>query len=171
MKKRILFLMSDTGGKGFGQVYDIVRQLAQSVPQAQLLVVTGRNHALKQKLEAEAWAIPTHLCGFVGNMPELMRAADVLITKAGPGTLSEALIAGLPPVISGYIPGQETGNVTCIQEHAAGAYAETPAAIAQIVRAWLNPHNSTLSRMAKNAACLAHPQASLRIAPDLCQYV
>ncbi len=104
-------------------------------------------------------------------MPELIRAADVLVTKAGPGTISEALIAGLPPVISGYIPGQETGNVTYIQEHAAGAYAETPAAIAQVVQACLNPHNSTLSHMVKNAAWLARPQASLQIATDLCQYV
>lgn len=159
------------GGEGFGQVYDIVQQLAQTVPQAQLLIVTGRNHALKQKLEAASWTIPIHVYGFVDNMPELMRAADVLITKAGPGTISEAFIAGLPPVISGYIPGQETGNVTYVQEHGAGTYADTPTAIAQIVQAWLNPYNPVQYQMAENAARLARPQASLQIATDLCQYV
>ncbi len=56
------------GGEGVGRVYDIVRQLVQTVPQAQFLVVTGRNLTLKQKLEAEVWAIPTHICGFVDNM-------------------------------------------------------------------------------------------------------
>ena len=142
--------------------------MAQTAPQAQLLIVSGRNKDLKQRLENTAWEIPTRIYGFVDNMPELMAAADLLITKAGPGTISEAFVAGLPIIISGYIPGQEEGNVTYVQEHSAGVYAETPEKIAQLVLTWFDPANNTLQLMAQKAAGLARPNASLIIAKRIC---
>lgn len=159
------------GGEGVGQVFKIARQIARTVPSAQLIIVAGRNRALREELNAVPWEIPTRVCGFVDNMPELMYASDVLITKAGPGAISEAFIAGLPSVISGYIPGQETGNVAYVQENGAGAYTENPADIAALVRRWMTPDNAALKHMAENAARLARPQASLEIATVLCRYV
>jgi UDP-N-acetylglucosamine:LPS N-acetylglucosamine transferase len=44
--------------------------------------------------------------GFVKNMPEWMAASDCVITKAGPGTIAEALIRGLPIVLNDFIAGQ-----------------------------------------------------------------
>lgn len=157
-----------SGGEGTGRVYEIAREISRNVRQAQLLIVTGRNQKLKRRLEETSWRIPTHIYGFVDNMPELMSAADVLITKAGPGTISEAFIAGLPPLLSGYIPGQEAGNVTYVQENGAGTYAEKPQDIASIVGEWLDPANQALQQMALNAARLARPTASLDIAADVC---
>lgn len=159
------------GGEGFGPVFEIARAIARQVPQAQLLVVTGRNSALKQKLQTVHWEIPARIYGFVTNMPELMAAADVLVTKAGPGTISEAFIAGLPPLLSGYIPGQEAGNVAYVQEHQAGAYAESPAEIAGLISEWLNPESTVLQQLARNAAQLARPEASLEIAVHICRLV
>ncbi|MCA9959131.1 MAG: glycosyltransferase [Anaerolineales bacterium] len=156
------------GGEGIGRVYDIAREIAQRVPQAQLIVVAGRNKELKQRLENVAWEIPAHIFGFVHNMPELMGAADILITKGGPGTISEAFIAGLPVIISGYIPGQEAGNVQYVLENEAGAYATEPTEIATLVHDWLTPGNETLTRMMQNAARLARPNASLEIARHIC---
>ena len=46
------------------------------------------------------------LCGFVNNMAEWMKACDATITKAGPGTIAEALICGLPLILNGFIPCQ-----------------------------------------------------------------
>lgn len=46
------------------------------------------------------------LCGFVTNMAEWMTASDVIITKAGPGTIAESLICGLPIILNGFIPCQ-----------------------------------------------------------------
>ena len=159
------------GGEGFGPVFEIARKIAGTVPLAQLLVVAGRNQALKDRLEAATWEIPTRIYGFTNQMPELMRAADVVITKAGPGTISEAFIAGVPPLISGYIPGQEKGNVTYVQEHHAGAYAETPAEIAHLISDWFMPNNPTLDEMTGNAARLARPEASLKIAAKVCSLI
>jgi len=155
------------GGDGIGPVYDTARAVSTSVPGAQLIIVTGRNAGLRQQLEATTWEIPTQICGFVTNMPELMGASDVLVTKAGPSTLSEAFIAGLPVIIYGFIPGQEEGNVRYVLEHRAGSYAPTPAQVASLIREWLQPNNDTLREMAANATALARPDAALVIAQRL----
>jgi 1,2-diacylglycerol 3-beta-galactosyltransferase len=155
------------GGDGVGPMYEIARAIATRVPNAQLLIVAGRNPALRRKLESTLWEIPTRIFGFVDNMPELMGASDLLITKAGPGTLAEAFTAGLPVVISSYIPGQEKGNVDYVLEHQAGAYATDPAEIAEIVREWLWSGSDAFQQEVANAAALARPGAVLDIAERL----
>ncbi len=155
------------GGEGMGPVYETARAVASNVPSAQLIIVAGRNAALEQQLNATAWEIPTRVYGFATNMPELMGTSDVLVTKAGPGTLSEAFIAGLPVIISGFIPGQEEGNVHYVLEHQAGAYAPEPAKIVSLIQEWLQPGDDTLSQMAANAAALARPEAAMIIAQRL----
>jgi 1,2-diacylglycerol 3-beta-galactosyltransferase len=155
------------GGEGRGPVLEMARSLAQSVPQAQLLIVTGRNKRLKAKLEAIRWEIPTRVYGFVDNMPALMGAADLLLTKAGPGTLSEAFIAGLPVLIYDYLPGQEAGNVAYVEQHRVGVFAASPPEITRLVQHWLDPAENSLEQMARNARSLARPNASGAIATDL----
>ena len=152
------------GGEGYGRLFEIARSIAQRQPQAQLLIVSGRNEALRRKLTAVDWEIPVTIYGFVTNMPELMGATDIFITKAGPGSISEAFIARLPLILYGYIPGQEDGNVRYVQEYNAGLYVPNPEAIADLLLEWLQPGNPVLSQMAGNAAKLAHPDAALTIA-------
>jgi 1,2-diacylglycerol 3-beta-galactosyltransferase len=155
------------GGEGVGPVYQIARAVARRVPNAQLIVVSGRNASLRQKLETAEWEIPTRIYGFVTNMPDLMSVSDVLVTKAGPGTLSEAFIAGLPVVISGFIPGQEEGNVDYVLAHDAGAYVSEPERIAVLLSEWLGHDGSRLAVMARNASSLSRPEAALTIAERL----
>jgi len=159
------------GGEGFGRLFDIARAIAGQVRCAQLLIIAGRNKALKQKLEAVAWEIPTHIYGFVDNMPELMHCADVIVTKAGPGTISEALVARLPLILFDYIPGQETGNVSYIIDHGVGAFVQEPQEIAQLLSTWFEPENLTLPMMAEKTAELAKPEAALTIAQKICEFL
>lgn len=58
----------------------------------------------------DAWLQIT-IKGFVDNMPEWMTASDMIITKAGPGTIAESFICGLPVLLNGFVPCQEEGNV------------------------------------------------------------
>ena len=159
------------GGEGTGQIYRIARRIAKTIPYGQMLVVTGRNQRLKTRMDAVAWSIPTQVYGFVDNMPELMGAADLLVTKAGPGTISEAFIIGLPLILSGYIRGQEAGNVAYVKEHKAGAYAATTRGLTSLARDWLDVNNPILQELARNASLLARPNASLDIATDICKLV
>lgn len=159
------------GGEGTGRVFEIARTIAQIVPHAQLVIVAGRNKALQKKLEQVTWEIPTQIFGFADNIPELMQTADILITKAGPGTLSEAFIAGLPLLISGYIPGHEQSNMAYVQAHQAGVYAQSSQDIANLILSWTTPNNNTLQQMTHNAAKLARPKASLAIAAKVCDLI
>ena len=55
--------------------------------------------------------------GFVDNMAEWMTACDTIVTKAGPGTIAESLICGLPLLLNGFVPCQEAGNVPFVIDH------------------------------------------------------
>ncbi|OQY48154.1 MAG: hypothetical protein B6242_03185 [Anaerolineaceae bacterium 4572_78] len=159
------------GGEGFGNIFEIARHIAQRLSHVQMIVVTGRNHALWQKLKKVHWEIPTKIYSFVNNIPDLMWSADVLISKAGPNTISEALVANLPMIISGYIPGQETGNIAYIQHHQAGVFASNPVQIAMLVLRWFEDGQPFLQRMATNAAAIAKPRAALIIAKHVANLI
>jgi 1,2-diacylglycerol 3-beta-galactosyltransferase len=155
------------GGEGMGKVYKIARAIAKARINAQLVVVAGRNKSLWRRLEKVDWEIPTTVFGFVTNMRELMGASDVIVTKAGPSTISEALIIGLPILLSGFIPGQEEGNVEYVMNKGAGILTEKPQLIAATLAQWLQPENETLPQMAQKAQRLGHPQAALDIAAEI----
>ena len=152
------------GGEGMGRVLPIARVIAEAHLPAQLLVVAGRNGSLRRRLERVAWEIPTTVFGFVGNMPELMAASEVIITKAGPATISEAIACGLPIIISGAIPYQEDLNAAYVVENGVGQLVEEPREIVNLLREWLRPGNGELDRMARNARRLARPETTLEVA-------
>jgi 1,2-diacylglycerol 3-beta-galactosyltransferase len=159
------------GGEGMGQVFSVAKTIAEARLPAQLLVVTGRNRALRRRLERLDWEIPTMVFGFVENMPELMAASEVIITKAGPATISEAIACGLPIIISGAIPYQEDLNVAYVVENGVGQLAREPGEIASLLQEWLQPGNEELARIARNARRLACPETTLEVArliADLC---
>jgi len=155
------------GGEGVGKVYKIARAIAKARVNAQLMVVAGRNKRLRRRLGKVNWEIPTTVFGFVTNMPELMSASDAIVTKAGPATISEALITGLPILLSGFVPGQEEGNVEYVINKGVGTWAEKPQRIAATLAQWLQPENETLTHMAQKAQRLGRPQAALDIAAEI----
>ncbi len=54
-----------------------------------------------------------------------MRASDMLLTKAGPGTIVEAIVSDLPIVLYDFLPGQEEGNLHYVVDNKAGLWAST----------------------------------------------
>lgn len=156
------------GGAGIGKLAPlaraIARRLAQETYAAQMAIIAGRNQILQKQLQAERWPIPVKVLGFVEDMPNWLAAADLLISKAGPGTLAEATCAGVPVIITGHIPGQEDGNVTWMEEHGAGIYAREPKRVAALVADLLRPGNPALAQMAEASHSLAQCDASARIA-------
>jgi 1,2-diacylglycerol 3-beta-galactosyltransferase len=112
--------------RGMGPIERTAREISANCPSIGLVVITGRNQELKERLEKIAWQIPTFIYGFVTEMPDFMRASDILVTKAGPGTISEALIANIPMILYSRLPGQEDGNVEYIVSEQAGVWAPQP---------------------------------------------
>lgn len=156
------------GGDGMGPLERTARAIADARLPTTLAVITGRNERLKTRLESQAWPIPTRIYGFVREMPDFMRAADVLVTKAGPGTISEALNAGLPLILYSRLPGQEEGNVSYVVNEGAGVWAPEPEQIIAALQAWLkSPHQR--QKAAGNALRLANPNAARQIAHVLAE--
>lgn len=158
------------GGEGMGPLYKTARAINDRDLKCQLVVIAGRNQPLKMKLENVPWNQPTHIYPFVTNMPILMAASDILVSKAGPATISEACIAGLPMILYDAIPGQETGNVDYLVTNKAGLFAPSPQEAAQAVENWLTRGTEGLKRLSDNAHKLARPNAVWDIADEVWEY-
>ncbi|HOC20914.1 MAG TPA: glycosyltransferase [Anaerolineae bacterium] len=156
------------GGDAPGPLLRLVRAVRKAASQAQLIVITGRNAALRQALVAREPGVRVE--GFVGNMELWLRAADVLLTKAGPNTLAEALIMGLPMVLYQAIPGEETGNVEWTVSRGAAVWAPQPQRAAEAVAAVL-ADPARRAGMQAAALTLARPAAADVIAAALWQFV
>jgi 1,2-diacylglycerol 3-beta-galactosyltransferase len=154
------------GGEGSGGLRRAVAAISRARLPVQLLVVTGRNRLLFAQLQREqrSWQMPAKVMGFVHNMHELMHAADVIVTKAGPGTICEALACHLPIILSGYVPGQEEGNVDFVERNNVGVLAREPEQLVEALRRLLEPDSPLLQRQIENARLLSRPHAAFAIA-------
>jgi 1,2-diacylglycerol 3-beta-galactosyltransferase len=148
-----------SGGEGMGPLFDIADAINQRRLPCQLLIVAGRNEKLREQLDAHHWNQPTKIFGFVEFMPKLMASADLIVTKAGPATISEACMAGLPIVISGAIPGQEDGNIQLVTQNGVGVFAPGARRVAEAVAEMLNNGGGDLERRSESARKLARPDA------------
>jgi 1,2-diacylglycerol 3-beta-galactosyltransferase len=155
------------GGDGMGPVLPVARALNDRHLPMQLIVIAGRNGALQRRLEVIPWHQPTHIHPFVNNMPEFMAAADMLVTKAGPTTICEACIAGLPMVLSSHVPGQEDGNIDYVVNGGAGVYAPGPSKVADAITDWLSEGASALAARSRNARALGRPDAVWAVAEEI----
>ena len=165
---RMTILVSG-GGEGSGNLLRSVRALAWTDHPWQLIVVCGRNEKLRRRLSRVHLGTPTQVLGFVDNMPDLMRASDLVVSKAGPGAIAEALTTGLPMIHTGYLPGQETENVTFVEMTGVGLYAPKPDQLLESVELMTADGGRIWREMSERAAEVARPYASLDIAREALQ--
>jgi 1,2-diacylglycerol 3-beta-galactosyltransferase len=152
------------GGDGMGNVFPIARAVAGAGVDLQMVIVTGRNAALKSRLDAVSWPVPARVLGFVENMADLMHTADLLITKSGPSTISEALCCGLPMLISGGLRGQEEGNAEWVSGTGAALLTPTTETVVAAVRDLVQDGNQRLLQMGHQARRAARPRAAANVA-------
>jgi 1,2-diacylglycerol 3-beta-galactosyltransferase len=153
------------GAAGVGNLIKQVRVLAWEPHQWQVMAICGRNEKLRSRLAQVRFATPTLVLGFVDNMPELLRASDVVVTKAGPGAIAEALATGVPVLVTGFLPGQESPNVDFVIEAGFGAFTPRESDLLDEVRV-LAEGGPTWLEMSRKAAEMAHPYASSDIARE-----
>jgi 1,2-diacylglycerol 3-beta-galactosyltransferase len=104
--------------------------------------------------------------GFVTRMAEYMVAADVLVSKAGPGTIAEAAAVGLPVMLTSFLPGQEAGNVDYVLDNDFGDYNKDPVVIAEEVACWLKD-NDLMDSMSRKARAVGVPHAAADIVKNI----
>ncbi len=160
--RRVVLVMG--GVRGLGPMLQVAQKLCHLRDDVQVNVVTGRNKRLRKKFEAVRKTYPDRLVAltYVDNIDELMSRSNLLISKAGGITTSEALAKRLPMVLVSPIPGQEMRNAKLLAEKGAAVLANSPEDAARKAADLLWNHG-TLDRMRGRMAGLSRPDSSLRI--------
>src|SRR5580704_10019186 len=130
-----------------------------------VVVVRGRNAALKRRLDRLAARSGGRLTvtGFVDNMSDWLRCCDLIVTKAGPGTIAEATCCGTPLLLTAHIPGQEKGNAEIATDAGAGLWVPgVRQLVAEIGR--LRRDRGAIEAMGAASARLGRPDAAADIA-------
>ena len=170
------------GGGGMLPMEEIVRSLLarQSEP-VHIVAVTGHNDTLRKKLEALCHRFTNHsvaagaedetmqsrlqVLGFTDCMPQLMQAADVVVTKAGGISLAECLACGANPLIYRPLPGQEQGNTAFLQnEYGVAAVTDLRQLTEYLEQVRTVPVPERLRRQGQQKALYGHPEAAQQIA-------
>jgi 1,2-diacylglycerol 3-beta-galactosyltransferase len=151
------------GGEGMGPVAETARAIDESGLDVCLIIVAGHNGKLEAELKEQAWKNPALIYGFTFDMPDFMRAADVILTKAGPGTIAEAMIAGLPIVLYAKLHGQEDGNVDFVESEGVGVWSPGPKKAVRTLARWIS-HPNEREKVIENCQRAARPEAAQQIA-------
>lgn len=153
------------GGEGTGGIYRQAAAIVRGFPDVHVVAICGRNRRLRRRLARLAARAGGRLTvlGFVTNMADWLACADVLVTKAGPGTIAEATCRGVPMLLTSHLPGQEEGNAEFVTAAGAGRRVATVRELlAEIGRLRQDP--AAVAAMRGAAARLGRPGAAANVA-------
>src|SRR5579859_2186854 len=140
------------GGFGSKVMYKIVEKLDAARLPVQLILICGKNEKLAARLKARKWNIGTAVLGFTKEVHKLMRAADFMIGKPGPGSIAEAMQRGLPVLVecnSWTLP-QERFNAEWVTQKKVGVVLKSFDDVVSGVQEMLDP--AKLAEFKKNVA-------------------
>jgi 1,2-diacylglycerol 3-beta-galactosyltransferase len=153
------------GAEGAGRLARRATAILGGLPDVDVAVICGRNHRLRRRLDRLGVPFGGRLSvsGFVGDMADWLRAADIVVTKAGPSTIAEAACCGTAMVLTCYVPGQERANVRYVTRAGAGVYLPRVRHLVTGI-ARLRGDAAVLPAMRAASERLARPYAAARIA-------
>lgn len=161
------FLVVLTGGaEGSGGLRRRAVAILRHTQDVDVAVICGRNRSLRRRLGKLAerkgdGRLTAH--GFVDNMADWLRCADVVVGKAGPGTIAEATCCGAPLVLTSHVWGQEKGNIEFVTDAGAGVHAPRPRQLADEIGR-LRRDSAALGAMRVSSARAGRPSAAVDIA-------
>ena len=153
------------GGSGVGPMGDLARRLVALPGAPQVVVACGTNARLRREVSQlrDGRGREVLALGFTNEVDALLEAADVVVSKAGGLTCSEALIKRTPLVVFRPTPGQEVRNAQYLESGGAAVHADSAEMVAATVARWL-ADPAERERVRDNAARLARPLAAETIA-------
>jgi 1,2-diacylglycerol 3-beta-galactosyltransferase len=127
LREEAFLVLVTGGGEGSGGIATRTAAILRRFPDADVVAVCGRNQRLKRRLDRLAAVSAGRLTvtGFTRHMADWLHACDLVVTKAGPGTIAEATSCGAPLLLTSHLPGQETGNAEFVTRAGAGRRART----------------------------------------------
>lgn len=156
------------GGLGMGALDRTVTMLAASGRPLQIVSVAGRNESLRKVIASCSPPPGGRIVslGFVENMPQLLDAADLVVTKPGGLTTSEALARGAALLLASPIPGQEERNADYLLENGAAMRASCVEEL-QYKALMLLGDDQRRNELRAAARALGRPEAAFRVAGRL----
>src|SRR5882762_5407493 len=129
------------GGHGSKVMYEITEKLDAAGLPLQLILICGRNDELAAKLRVHQRKMPIHVVGFTKEVHRLMRAADFLIGKPGPGSIAEAMVRKLPVLVecNAWTLPQERYNAEWVTEKGVGIVLNSFENVVEGVKRMLDP--------------------------------
>ena len=159
-KDRFVVLLTG-GAEGSGGMARRAAAILRRFTDVHVVVAHGRNTALKRRLDRLALRSGGRLTvtGFAGNMSDWLRCCDVVVSKAGPGTIAEATCCGTPLLLTVHLPGQEKGNSEMVTGAGAGLRVpDVRRLVAEIGR--LRRDHDAIEAMGAASARLGRPDAA-----------
>jgi len=157
-KKTLLFLPT---AQSAGLNVKIMKKLIEKTEDFNIFVITGRDSKIKPKLEKIARGSNVKIFGWTDEMPRFIKAADIVITKAGGATVMECIAAEKPMIITSVIPGQEQGNAELIMDYNLGIVLdESEMDLSQSIENITRNYSRFQSNLKKQSI----PDAALKIA-------
>ena len=142
-----------TGSFGIGPIEEIIH----SAKDFQVAVICGHNKSLFEKLKPLS-SDTVKVFGLIDNMDEMMGLSDVMITKPGGLSISEALVSHLPMIFFNAIPGQETNNIRVLASYGVGISDVSVAQIpTELKRLQSNP--AEFDQLKEKIKVIARPHA------------
>jgi processive 1,2-diacylglycerol beta-glucosyltransferase len=163
-RRKLVLVMA--GGLGIGPLEMMLRALCRVRRPIAAAVLVGRNARREERLRAWSSGLPypVQVRGFENNVFDYMHAADVLLTKPGGLTISEALAARLPMVLVKPLGGQEQRNTRYLVKQRAAMRADNEDAIARAVDRILATHPASRGRLLRRAESVRRPEAAADVA-------
>ncbi len=133
LEDRPTFLIS-FGGEGVTKdPRRLVRDLLDLDLRPQVVVITGRNVAMKGRLDGLRTG-RLRVEGYVEDVATFLAACDVFVGKAGPASVYEAIAVGRPMLITGYAGLNELGVLGFVERNGLGRHARTPGEVIEGAR-------------------------------------
>lgn len=159
-------ILMASGGHGIGPMKEMLQRMAELKEPAQVVAIAGNNQALREQLQelvdGKRFPYPVMVQGFLADIHRWMSAADLMVSKAGGLTVSEALAVGLPMLVVRPTPGQEDGNTDFLLEQGAGIYVQDEERLPLVITGLLRAPDRIYG-MAQAAQKAAKPDAADQI--------
>ena len=137
-------------------IQDIINNIID-IGDLQVIIICGKNNQLKMKLEKNFEGNKDiKIIGYTDDMREWMQTSDILITKAGGVTISEALASKIPLILLNPVPGQEGENASYFERNGLAKIANSESEIIEHLTYFLNENNLKLVKNKMNTCYIPH---------------
>lgn len=158
-----------TGSMGFGNTEKYIRSLDMINEDFQVISVCGKNMAMKERIDNIYTRKKVYNYGYVTNIDVIMDASDIIITKPGGLTVSEAIAKKIPIILVDPIPGQEDRNRDFLINTGIAVGTSSHAPLDEVLSNLISCPQR-LTQIQQMQELLAHPDAARKLGDFIIEF-